>query len=221
MISKRFLFPILAIAALALPASASIVEYCSGTNPSCATFSQTAFNSVVTGSDYAYASGTPLNFVGVLSSDTYTDSLTGVSFVDFAGGSPSGTFTDSGGTLSSPLGDFTIAITIPATYLAIVLNVNVGAGLCGNYCTENQTTGFVAFINNDSPTVPWTINISPAGSAHFTEIVSFDVAGAGTTDTGGGETPEVATFILIGAGLISMRWMRRAQRRVFRTWQPA
>ena len=223
MINKRFLVPVLAFVACGLPAGASIVEYCSGNNPNCSTNSQAAFNNAVTTDNYTYAYAGLQSFSagnGMLSGDMYTDTLTQIAFVDYAGGSPNGAFSDAGGTLSSPTsGDYTIQITIPATYLAVAFTINVQPGLCDNYCPELQTSGFVGFINNSPvPDSPWIVNISPLGANGVTQIVNFNAASAQGPV---GDTPEVGTLILIGTGLISMRWIKRWPRRVFRIPQTA
>jgi hypothetical protein len=147
----------------------------------------------------------------VLSGDSYTDNLTEIAFIDYLGGSPNGALAYSGSALTSPSGpgnSYTMQITVPANYVAVSFSIDVPQGLCDNYCAEGQTTGFVGFVNTGDPSAPWVINISPLGAGNVTEIISFD---AYSTASQTSDTPEVGTLILIGAGLISMRWMRRAQ----------
>jgi hypothetical protein len=213
--NKNFLATVLGLAAFGMLAKGSVVEYCAGTNPVCATFNQALFNNDILAANLTFQQPTPFTFDPAnISAGIYTDSTTGLIFTDF----PSGPLSVSGTMLTSPNGDFDIAITIPAIYTAIVLDINVGGGLCSNYCAEGQHTGFLAFINNGSPTNPWTVDISPLGNGFFTELNSFNVASAGTLDS---ETPEVGTLILIGSGLMAMRWMRQLPRRYFRTLQTA
>jgi hypothetical protein len=110
-------------------------------------------------------------------------------------------------------------ITIPNTILALSMTITVGAGLCDNYCAEGETAGFLGFINNDSPTSPWTVSISTLGDQDSVQINNFNAATGGMTQSA---TPEVGTLLLIGAGLISMRWMKRLPKpRFLRTQQTA
>ncbi len=217
MISTRFLAPVLAIVAFGLPASAAIVEYCSGSG--CGASNNSQFLSDLSTDAYTLQGLT--TFSAMAPALTYTDSTTGIEFEDFPGLS---NLTVSGGVLSTASGDDSIVIVIPAAFLAISLDVDVTRGLCANDCVENETTGFVGFINTGSPSSPWTITISPLGTPGFVEIADFNAAISGTPagpGPGDPEVPEVATFVLIGSGLIAMRWMRRLPRRFFRTPQPA
>ncbi len=205
MSKKRFLVPVLALAALAMPARASIVEYCSGTN--CGATTQSAFESALTVNGYTYDGLETFNNSGDLSGSVYTDSTTGIIFQDFQGHALS----IAGGILTAPGGD-TIKMTIPNTILAINMTITVGAGLCDNYCAEGETAGFLGFINNDSPTSPWVVSISTLGNQSTVQINNFNAATAGSNP----ETPEVGTLLLIGAGLISMRLLRHLPRKFFR-----
>lgn len=208
---KRFLVPVLVLAACGLPAGASIVEYCSGSN--CGATTQSAFNNLVTLDSYTYDGLETFNVSGDLTGSIYTDSTTGIIFQDFEGHG----LTDDGGILTAPGGD-TIEITIPDTILAISMTIYVGAGLCDNYCAEGETSGFLGFINDGSPTSPWIVSISALGNQANLQIDSFNAASAGV----GADTPEVGTLLLIGTGLISMRWMRRLPKpRFFRSPQTA
>jgi len=223
MTNKRFLVPVLAFVAFGWPAWAQ-QEYCSSTSANCSTNSQTAFNNAVSADDPAGVLGFS-NSLGVLSNDTYTDDRTSVVFVDYLGGSPNGalSYSYSGSALTSPEisgNAYTIQITIPADYLAIALDIDVPRGLCDNYCPEGQTAGFVAFINTGDPSLPWTVNVSPLAGGFMTEIVNFDAYGPADMSP----TPEIGTLLLIGFGLIAMRWMKRARaprRRLLRTLQTA
>jgi len=213
---KRFLVAILALAALGLPARADIVEYCSGAG--CGVNVQSAFDNAVTVAGYAYEGLETFNVSADLAGSYYTDVTSGIIFESFFNGGPSGTLTNTGGVLSTPNGDYSIVITIPATVLAINLAINVTIGLCANDCVEGETSGFLGFINTGAPNSSWKVTISPLGNGGYTEISSFNAA----TGASQAQTPEVGTLILIGAGLISMRWMKRLPRpRFFRTPQTA
>jgi hypothetical protein len=216
MMSKRFLVPVLILAGFGLPAGAAVVQYCSGSG--CGVTTEAAFNNAVTVGGYAFDGPETFNVSGDLSGYTYTDLATGIIFQNFTSGSVGGSLTDTGGVLSTPNGDNSILITIPNTILAISLTINVTQGLCDSYCAEGETTGFLGFINNDSPTSSWTVGISPLSNGGYTEISSFNAAAPGVSNS---DTPEVGTLLLIGLGLIAMRWMRRVPLRVFRTLRPA
>jgi len=210
--NKRFLVPVLALAAFGLPARADIVEYCSGAG--CGANVQSAFCNAVTVAGYSYEGLETFNVNADLSGSLYTDSTSGIIFQDFQGNS----LTNAGGVLSTPYGDDSIVITIPAAVLAINLTINVTKGLCINFCPEGETSGFLGFINNGSPSSPWQVTISPLGNGGYVEINNFNAA----TSTGQAQAPEVGTLLLIGAGLISMRWMKRLPKpRFFRTQQTA
>jgi len=202
---KRFLVPVLALAALGLPARASIVEYCSGAG--CGGNIQSAFDNAVTVAGYAYEGLETFNVSADLSGSIYTDLTSGIIFTDLQGN----TMTNTGDVLSTPYGDDSIVITIPATVLAINLAINVTKGLCSNDCVEGEFSGFLGFINTGSPSSPWTVTISPLGNGGYVQISSFNAATAGMSQA---DTPEVGTLLLIGAGLISMRWMKRLPRRL-------
>jgi hypothetical protein len=149
-----------------------------------------------------------------LAGAVYTDPTTGITFTDVQGHNLS----VSGGVLSTPNGDDTIKITIPITVVALQLFVNVTEGLCLDAdCPAYQTSGFVGFINS-SPTGSWIEDISPLQNGGYTQIQSFD---AGIISSGGdADAPEVGTLLMIGAGLISMRWIKRIPRRWLHSHTP-
>lgn len=204
--TKRFLAPVLALVAFGLPAGASIAEYCSGMN--CGTSTLTAFNTAVTTAGGVF--GGPNTFADTAFTLSYTDPTTGIIFEDFPAVNG---LTASGGTLSTQAGnDDSIVVVVPATILAINLTINVSKGLCANLCVEGETSGFLGFVDPDSPTSPWSITISPLANGGVTQVLNFDAA---TVPTMTSDTPEVGTLLLIGAGLIAMRWMRRLRPKLF------
>jgi len=221
MINKRFLVPVLALVAFGLPAGASTVPYCDGGG--CSANTTAAFNTAVTSDDLIYASATDLRFTGILSGGTgYTDGTTGVSFLDTNGFS----ITGSDGLQASGSSD-TITITVPAQYSALQLSLvaqNTGSfytcldSNCNTYAYVTGTAQFVDFID-DTPGSTWFVTISSQYASDKLIISAFDPAGA--AQMGDSDTPEVGTLLLIGAGLISMRWMRRAQVRWFHSPQTA
>jgi hypothetical protein len=208
--NKRFLVPVLALAAFGLPAGASTVAYCDGGG--CGSNIMSVFNSL-TGSD-SWASASPLTFgnaLGVLSSNEYTDDLTSVVF------QATHNLSDPGALDTQYNAGDTLTITVPATYTVVVLSIfsqNGTEGFCidagCDYATLSSTPLSVGYINS-SPTGPWTIQISEFGGSYSIGVNNFNAAG----DMGQTATPEVGTLLLIGAGLISMRWMNRLPRPQF------
>ena len=215
MMNKRFLIPVLVLVGFGLPAGASIVTYCSGTN--CGSENNSAFTTDLATNDYSLGSTIVFSAGnGTLSGADYTDSATGILFSDFLGQSLS----FSGTALSTPAalsGSNYIQLTIPDTIAAISMSVTAQGGVCLDvYCPSGQTSGFVGFIN-PNPSATWNVEIGVVVDGNVLEINNFSAAPA----TQASPTPEVATFILIGSGLIAMRWMRRLPRHFFRTPQPA
>src|SRR5580698_6000867 len=95
MSNKKFLVPILALAAFGLPVSASIVEYCSGLG--CGANVQSQFNNDVSAGGYTLGALTTFSAAtGVLSGTDYTDTLSQIMFDSFHGG-PGGPLSDDGG----------------------------------------------------------------------------------------------------------------------------
>jgi hypothetical protein len=218
--SKTFLFPVLAIAALGLPAWGDVTTYC---NSGCGADTASQFVTDAGTDEYTLqglAAFVSSNLVGSI----YTDPTTGITFADFE----NHPLTISAGALTtgSNQGD-TILITIPSTYLAIVFTATepgANADLCispGPCPATGEASGVVGFINPD-PGGSWSVSVGPGGAQSAIQITNFSEGTAEMGDMGGGSsTPEVGTLLLIGAGLISMRWMKRWPRKVFRTLQPA
>lgn len=223
--SKRFLISVMVFAGLSLPAGADVLTYCAG--PGCGVETQTAFNTDLATNSYTLG-GLVTFSAANLSGATYTDPGTDVLFTDFLGqnlnvGSPGVSPTG----LSTPVTESSpnyIVITIPATIAAIEFTVNVPAGLCLDAaCPAGQTGGFVGFLNN-APGSQWTVEMGPGSNGQYVSITNFSVAdmsGGGGPGGGDSDTPEVATMILIGSGLIGMRMMRRVPQRLLRHFQPA
>ncbi len=202
MIKLRFLAPVLALAACALPAGASVVSYCDGYG--CGSNTMAAFTTL-TSSD-TYASASPITFsnsLGVLSGNQYTDDLTSVIFQATHNLTDSGVLDTQSGT-----GD-ALTITIPATFTVVLLNLTSQNGTQGfnldgsDYANLSSTPTTVGYINS-SPAGPWTIQISPFSGSFSVAVNSFDAVGAAPSPT-----PEVGTMLLIGSGLIAMRWVGR------------
>ena len=110
----------------------------------------------------------------------------------------------------------TLTITVPSTITVVVLSIfsqNGSHGFCIDAACDVAQLGStpisVGYIN-DGLTGPWTIQISTTGGAYSVGVSNFNAVGSQTQ----ADTPEVGTLILIGAGLIGMRWMKRLPRRL-------
>jgi hypothetical protein len=141
-----------------------------------------------------------------------------VEFVDYLGQTLSfnGTALTTPNTYSSPN---VIDITIPSTITAIQFAVTAPGGICLDaVCPIGSgavTNGFVGFINTSPSGPTWTVDISVLSSGNYLEINDFSVAESSSP------TPEVGTLLLIGSGLIAMRYLRRVHLRYFHSPQPA
>jgi hypothetical protein len=228
MMSKRFLISVMVFAGLSLPAGADVLAYCDGGG--CGTNTSAAFNAIVTTPTYTYASVGDLTFTGMLTSSTeYDDATTFTQFLDVTSG---GAFTINGAdALDTKAGNGdVVTINVPATYSVLVVSISSINGP-GAFCldggcdyTNANTPTFVGYINSGSGA--WSVTISKLTGSPQLAISGFDLASL-TADSGGGpgggdsDTPEVATMILIGSGLIGMRMMRRVPQRLLRHFQPA
>jgi hypothetical protein len=206
MINKKFLAPVLALVAIGLPARANVAVYCAG---DCGGNTLAAFNSLVAADVYTYASGTDLTFTGSLSGGgmQYLDGATQVLFA------ASSAFTINADVLTSA-SNGAITFTVGAQYAAIRLMLSANGAndfTCIDSSCDGTPLGFtpkeIDYIT-DTPGSQWSVTISPGLGGEQISVNSFNPAGPGS------ETPEVGTLLLIGAGLIAMRWMPR---RVFRT----
>ena len=213
MSNKRFLAPILVLAVFGLPAGASTVAYCDGYG--CGGGTLTLFDTLTSGDTYASASALTFSgSLGLLAGNEYTDDLTSMTF------QATNNLSISNGVLDTQLGaGNTLLITVPATYTFVVLTLSLQSGSegynidsAGDYANLSSTPTTVGYINA-SPTGPWTIQISPFAGSYAVAVNSFDAGPAGSV--GNSDTPEVGTMLLIGSGLISMRWLKRVPRRLF------
>jgi hypothetical protein len=221
MMSKRFLVPVLALAAFGLPGKANPVVdvYCDN---GCSN-STSAFDSLIFTTPYTYAYGVDQTFTGTLVSSTeYLDS-SGVEFMDTRA---TNTFSITGSDgLATSSTNGIILITVPAAYAAIQLSLSAAAGMSNFTCidlacdgTQLSTTPiFVDYINT-TPGTSWTIQISTSTPESII-VDGFNPASLGSSQPA--STPEVGTLLLIGSGLIAMRWLKRVPRRFFRTPQTA
>jgi hypothetical protein len=221
MIVLRILVAVLVLAVFACPAFAS--SFTSYTD-------QTAFN-IATAGLYFPNSGTPvpITFTGALinSGAEYDDSTTLASFFAFRSDATTvDQFTKVGTSLQTTagLGD-TVKITLPANTYAFAVNFTVPSSF-GTFCMEptdtfNTTTNCTYTATAFSPnstffgivsTTPFqTFWVGPSSGVAPTLILnSFEVG----TQAAVADTPEVATLLAIGSGLILLYLLHRRRPRL-------
>jgi hypothetical protein len=218
---KKILVAVLAVAAFGLPARASVVPYC---NSYCGGNTTAAFASVVGLDGYTYASGTDLTFTGGLSDGglQYLDGATSVLFA------ASSALTITVSDVLELAANKAITISVPAGYGAVQLFLSQ-TGVVGSAFTCIDTSCDDTYLTstpieldylNTTPGSAWNITITPGLSSEQIIVDSFNPAGT-SQGSSGGDTPEVGTLLLIGSGLIGMRWMKGLPRRFFGTPQTA
>ena len=217
MVSNKFLISALVLMAAVIPASASTVTYCNGfgCDQLAAAFSG-ATGSLNFGSGFLTFS--PGNLTG---SALEYDDPTGTSFFGFLNTSTTDIMSVTGGSLQLGTNGDLVEITLPANVYAFAANIHVNAGT-GNYCLEpsstfntssncnatislSTTSAFFGVVST-SP-IP-TIWIGPSGPASKLVVDSFEEG------TQAAATPDPATLVLIGSGLISLGWLRRRQKAI-------
>lgn len=208
MTDKRFLFSVIALVSFGLPAgAASVVTYCNGGtgSPGCmdsaGSFDSSGLLAIVfTG--------------GSIVSNSFTDSGSGTIFYDDANFSNS-LVSISGDTIVDSKGGF--QINLPANTLVFSLEYLVASGdtfnvsfVSGgsNYNAAFTSSGAAIFFAATSDQAITDLTVVGSSNAAGT-ISNFELQGTGS------DTPEVGTLLLIGFGLIAMRYLRRAQLLLF------
>jgi len=231
MFTRDVLISIMALAGLAAPARATIV-YCNDT-------SHCTSNTGVTFSTFGAAAGglgdtmsSPITFVsGGLSSGVYTDAGTGSVFNGFNGTTPealilSGTSlaqTGTSGNGGNTTNGRSIQIVLPANTYAFAMLVSSVSG------TADPFVELVSSPSNFNTSGNYTLSISSSSDSEFFGIISNTAISSifvgdlffsqspitiQSFEVGGpAPTPEVSTFLLIGTGLVLMRFLRRRRQR--------
>lgn len=220
MYTKRFLVFALLLACGAIPASATLVNY-----STLADF--TAGNTDQTFQNITFPSGSQ--------GTTYTDSTTGVMFTDgtslvgvpFPVGWPAGSSLQATNCGSPGSCTTTLTITLPSAVTSVALfagpdnfqpfQISVSNGVDPQFSSNQSqnpvTNPFFFGFRSDSPFTTFTIASEDNVSSVFLD--SMEV-GTPTGDAGPPpDTPEVATLLMIGSGLVMLRcgrrWMPRAR----------
>jgi hypothetical protein len=233
MTTRDVLISIVALAGLAAPAHASITysscnSGCSNSNTG-VTF--TTFGTTASG--FGDTMSSPITFVSGGLSGTpaiYVDGGTLTEFDGFNGTTPNAvtvTGTTLAQTSGSGPGATSIQVKLPANTYAFAAFISVVSGGAGPYVElVNSASNF------NSGNANYSLSTS-AGTGTFFGVVSdtpisslfignvFSNSGAAVViqsfETGGpaapASTPEVSTFLLIGSGLVLMRFLRRRQQR--------
>jgi hypothetical protein len=218
---QKLSISVLVLAAACVPVSASAVIYCSTSD--CGSDNQTAFNNATTSLFFPNA---PILFATAgLSADTttYTDSVSGTEFID---DNSAGTSISSEG-FNSPIGaglkiftpGETIEVTLPANVYAFSTSiqdsstggicVETGSSFSRSSCSTDvflptaNTAGFIGVVSASPITTVWL----GAPSGGQIQLNNFQIGEQGPSDPP--DTPEIATMIMIGTGLISLGVMRR------------
>ncbi len=220
----RFLTSVLALAAAVVPVSASTV-YCAS---ACGVNDPTAFINATSALFFPNAAITfaPSGITNPSVDDsTYFDSASGVTFLSY---NSSGTALDIsslsvvGTTLKAYNAGNLIDIILPAGVLAFSAHITQPSG-SSSFCMESQVSAFTPNTCDNLLPVPATgsefiavvssipisnIWIGPNTGSPALQFNDFEIGQAGAIS----DTPEIATFLMIGIGLISLRFLPRKLR---------
>jgi hypothetical protein len=226
MFTRDVLISIVALAGLAVPAHASITyTYCnSGCIDNTGTKSYTDWRSAPGATGLAFSS--PITFVsGGLNSGVYTDAGTGTVITGYNGSNVDTAVAVLGTALAQGNNGSNTGFEIKLPANTYAFSAIIGA--CGSVACNNPIFALYAVGqgNHTSFGTNYGITVPTGGPAQFFGIVSdtpldyLFISSAGSFPKIGidsfeiGQTPEVSTFLLIGSGLVLMRFLRRRQRR--------
>lgn len=209
MTTKRFLSSVLAFVAIGVSARASVVTYCNSGSPAC-TDNSSAFSNVGL---------VAINFDSAsVVSDSFTDPTSNTAFFTE---NVAAVMTEGSDALTDSAYGF--QINLPVNTLVFALEYQTPAGKSFSVDFNSDSEGFAYNFTSTSSSIP--IFFAATSDGPITNLNIYGSAGATATitnfDLQGSETPEVGTLLLIGFGLIAMRWMRRARPHFFRTTRPA
>jgi hypothetical protein len=218
----------LGLSAAIVPAHASLTYYCSnGCNGTTAQFTtQATVTDSLSLSSLIDFTGTLTQF-GSIANDEYIDAITDVEFIAFnSTGTTNKAFTVSGGNLNLPTGlGYSIEVILPADTYGIGINFTTAFSNGDTQCLDPTTSafsscasggtfianggsGFVSALNDNPTPAPFTtiwLNAQNAGSGASPNLESFEIVTQA-------ETPEAATGLTLGAGLVLISLLHRRVR---------
>jgi hypothetical protein len=236
MTTRDVLISIVTLAGLAAPAHATLTYCNSGCSNSNTGVTFTTFGTTAAGLGDTMSS--PITFLsGGLSGSPaiYVDAGTGTEFDGFSGTTQNG-LTVTGTTLAQTAGSgptpTSIQVKLPVNTYAFAAFISVVSGGAGPYVElvnsasdfNGGNANYNLFTSAGTGTFFGIVSSTPISSLFIgnvfnnsgaaVEINSFEVGSPADTST-----PEVSTFLLIGSGLILMRFLRRRQQRRRQTKQ--
>ena len=225
MSTRDVLISIVALAGLAAPAHATIA-YCNsgcGASNSNSGMTFSAFDAVA--ATFGNTNSAPITFVGGLDVNGAYHDATLTTFVGYNNNVQDSLQIITASLAQTASGTNTgIQITMPAntyTFAMFVTTVSGGGGPYvevgdrilsnANYSLGVPTDGTPQFFGLISSTPISSLFLGNLSNFDGkVKINSFEVGGPAPVDTA---TPEVSTFLLIGSGLVLMRFLRRRQQR--------
>ena len=221
MLTRDVLISILALAGLAAPAHATITYCNSGCSSSNTGMTYSAFDAVA--ATFGDTNSAPIFFVGSLSGSPaiYLDAWTGTNFVGYNTNVQDALQIIATSLAQTVNGSNTgIQVTMPANTYAFAMILTTVSGFGSqmvelgdrnlsnsNYSIVVPADGTPQFFGIISSTPLSNLFVGNLGNIDGkVEIKSFEVGGPAPT-------PEVSTFLLIGTGLVLMRFLRRRQQR--------
>src|SRR5579863_571909 len=233
MTTRGVLMSIVALAGLAVPAHATIAfVYCNDTTH-CTSNSGMTFSSFgTTAGGLGDTMSSAITFVSGGLSGTpaiYVDAGTGTSFAGYSNATTQNSLQIIGTSLAQTINGSNsgIQVTLPANTYAFAMFVSTVSGFGSPYVElgdrivsnsnynlvipSSSTSVFFGIVSNTPLSSLFIGNLG--GSDGAVEIQSFETGGPAAT-------PEVSTFLLIGTGLVLMRFLRRRQQRRRQTTLP-
>lgn len=234
MFTRDILISIAALAGLAAPVRATITyTYCdSGCIDNTGTKSYTDWRSAPGATGLAFSSLTTFVSGGLNGSGVYTDAGTGTVFTGYSGSNVDGQVAVLGTALAQGNNGSNTGfeIKLPAnTYAFAAIIGSCSSGLCNNAGFAIYAVGqgdHTSFGTNCGLTVPGggpaqffgIVSDTPLSYLFISSSVNYPKIGIDSFEVGqAAPTPEVSTFLLIGSGLVLMRFLRRRRPRRQRT----
>jgi len=223
MFTRDVLISVVAPAGLAAPAHATITYCNSGCSNSNTGVTFTSFGTTAAGLGDTMTS--PITFVSGGLSGTpaiYVDAGTGASFAGYSNATTQNSLQIVGTSLGQTANGTNsgIQVTMPANTYAFAMMISTVSGFgspwveIGDRNLSNSNYS-IAVPADGTPQFFCIISSTPISSLFLGNLGNFDgKVEIQSFETGGpAPTPEVSTFLLIGTGLVLMRFLRRRQQR--------